>query len=154
MILGWSFDPLTEFWNIEIVEDGYIKTLDDRADFSERSKIVLVGGSTVAGAGATSFKKTIASNIQRLLNEKELPYKVINAGTGGWTSSNQVSYLLHKLPYEKDVKMVVFLDGYNDLMRGFVPRDCWDSHLCSKNRLLKARRLENSQIAEGFRCVA
>lgn len=90
--------------------------LDPGADF----RVVLLGGSTVAGYPSRPGR-TISAYLERLL-DRESPhdYNVINAGVGGWFSVNQTAFLLHKvLPFLKPDAVVV-LDGVNDAKRAVV----------------------------------
>lgn len=83
-------------------------------------RVIMLGGSSMFGLGVKSKNKTIAANIERLINHKEKSrlnperfIQVLNFGHPGAHSSAELAkfsqYLIH---LEPDV--VISFDGYND----------------------------------------
>jgi hypothetical protein len=120
-LLGWRYHQKAVFWGLLVSEEGFVlNSADDNSAFHDDAqvRVFILGGSTVAGAGASSNEKTIASRLERFLSSKlGKSVEVVNAGTGGWYSANEVSYLIHEiLPFYKP-NVVLILDGYNDSWR-------------------------------------
>lgn len=79
--------------------------------------IIVVGGSTVEGRGASSLGKTIPAQLERMLNEKtstKRRIRVLNAGVAGYTAYQQLSQLDGKLLNEFPPNLVISFDGRND----------------------------------------
>ena len=80
----------------------------------ERGQLVVavLGGSTVQGVGAGCPRFTIPSILERLLS---IHYKIeavcINHGVAGWSSADQLHFLIHGLEYHPDI--CIFYDGWN-----------------------------------------
>ncbi len=105
---------------------GYVSNTSDSDTFSftkasRTHRILIYGGSTVQGVGASANEKTIAAQLESILNERYRPaqlkrYEVINAGIGGFYSTQELLYFtLEGLHYKPDT--VVVLDGLNDFHR-------------------------------------
>jgi hypothetical protein len=81
--------------------------------------VLITGGSTVHGVGATSNENTISARMMRHLNEKSggTRYRVLNMGMGSWIAYQQfISLSRFGLPFDPD--WIVVMDGHND---GVVP---------------------------------
>ena len=81
--------------------------------------VLLTGGSTVHGVGATSHENTISARLMHHLNDKSngVRYRVLNMGMGSWIAYQQfLSLSLFGLPFDPD--WIVVMDGHND---GVVP---------------------------------
>ncbi len=125
------FDPITQsrlppnerYQYLEVNEHGFIKNAhtDSLLDvFPEKPqnfyRIILIGGSTTAGAEIDT-KDTIATQLENILNEKKpnenYIYQVLNFGMGSANSgSNLVRFFQQIMYYEPD--MIISLEGYND----------------------------------------
>ena len=87
----------------------------DPANSKKLNRIILVGGSTMYGAGATSDETTIAGNLQQIINNS-LPlnnFEVINAGIQGINSYAEITVIEDII--ELNPSIVIVLDGWNDL---------------------------------------
>ena len=77
--------------------------------------IVITGGSAVLGVGATSNERTIAGQLEAVLNERQSrqKYRVLNLGMGSWIAYQQlVGLTLFGLPLAPD--WIVTMDAHND----------------------------------------
>ncbi|MFZ0693967.1 MAG: SGNH/GDSL hydrolase family protein, partial [Alphaproteobacteria bacterium] len=77
--------------------------------------VVITGGSVVHGVGATANDKTIAGQLEAVLNARQSKYKyrVVNLGMGSWIAYQQfIGLSLFATPLDPD--WVVVMDGYND----------------------------------------
>lgn len=91
-------------------------------------RIVLFGGSTMAGQNSGNNSHTIPAYFERLVRTEwpEASVQVINAGVFGYNSTNE------RLRYELEFRrqwpgMVIFLDGYNDASVPMLTPD-WHPH--------------------------
>lgn len=80
-------------------------------------RVIFLGGSTVEGSGAESIKNNLPAkfkeNINSFLKSKDKNVEVINAGVGGYRSSQELLYFITELKeYEPD--LVIFYNGWND----------------------------------------
>jgi len=88
----------------------------DPQNIQGKSRIVLMGGSTMYGAGATSDQSTIAGYLQEIV-DKKIPKKkleIINAGIQGIDSDTELKMMkadiIKLLP-----EFIIIFDGWNDL---------------------------------------
>ena len=78
-------------------------------------RIIVVGGSTVWGTGASSNETTFPAFVKRILKEEHgKNIEVINAGMGAYFSFQELILLTHKLVY-LNPDLVIFFNGYNDI---------------------------------------
>lgn len=87
--------------------------LEEEADL----RIFVLGGSTVAGAG-TYPSASISAYLERMLQRRwNLEANVVNAGVGGWASTNQLAFLMHNLVPFFNPDALIVVDGFNDVKR-------------------------------------
>ena len=117
----WRFVEGNVFWGLEIGEHGYVlnKRKTARSYRPEAdANIFIVGGSTVAGGGATSNSTTIAAFLERQLSRTTgQDINVVNAGVGGWWSRQELSWFVTYALPSHHIDAVIFFDGYNDSWR-------------------------------------
>ena len=120
-LFGWRYPGDAVFWGLRVSEEGFV--LDDPEgasafDESAALEILVLGGSSVAGAGASSSRQTISAHLEELLSQRlGQRVNVVNGGVGGWYSANQLAFLVAEaLPFQRP-GLVVVLDGYNDSWR-------------------------------------
>lgn len=78
-------------------------------------KIVITGGSSIFGMGASSNKGTIASNLERTLYEEfNIKSEVVNLGVPGFTSYQEMLSIYYYFMDEK-ADIVISFSGYNDI---------------------------------------
>jgi len=83
-------------------------------------RVFVLGGSTMMGQGATWAAATVPSRLEYWLRRRQPPgspwtIRVVNAGVGGYTSTQeQVLITTRLLAYAPDAFLVC--DGYNDFM--------------------------------------
>lgn len=82
---------------------------------SNALRIIVLGGSTVMGQGAFVPEENLPAQIERVLkeNKRKTSIEVINAGVGGYNSSQELLYLMSELVYYKPDIVIVY-DGWND----------------------------------------
>jgi len=91
---------------------------------SDMYRILMVGGSTMFGAGATSDETTIPGYLQQLLNEKDFGFdiEVINSGIQGADSNTELKFIEQKLvTFSPD--LIIIYDGWNDLRANNAPME-------------------------------
>ena len=78
-------------------------------------RIIMLGGSTLFGYGATSDETTIPGFLQKKFEMTDSDFKVeiINAGSSGAYSKTETLYVKHKL-LDFDPDLIIVYDGWND----------------------------------------
>jgi hypothetical protein len=94
------------------VKDGIRLTCCVPADY--QNIIYLFGGSTIYNTEVPD-DYTVASHLQKIINEKNLPYRVKNYGTTSVSVSQQTELLKTLSLVDGDV--VAFYDGHNDILQ-------------------------------------
>ncbi|MEO5335340.1 MAG: SGNH/GDSL hydrolase family protein [Magnetospirillum sp. WYHS-4] len=84
---------------------------------ANEARIMIFGGSSVAGQGAGDGAHTIAGYLERMANQARLygerRVRVVNAGVGGFYSAQELArFLFEGLLYQPDA--VIFFHGSND----------------------------------------
>ncbi len=103
----WKTKPYTGKY-VNIDEDGHRKTIKNPDP--EAKKVFMLGGSTLWGEGSPD-DGTIPSYLQAKLGNG---YNVTNMGQTGFTSVQELSYLLDRLTKGDVPDIVIFYDGVND----------------------------------------
>ena len=89
---------------------------------SDTYRIIMVGGSTMFGAGATADNTTIPGYLQQFLDEIDFGFnlEVINAGIQGADSNMELNLMEQKLiKFHPD--LILVYDGWNDLRANNIP---------------------------------
>ena len=121
--LGFRYVPNSRYGNLKISSDSFISNTEENKIFDLKNsklhkRIFILGGSSLAGSGATSNNTTIPSFLEKLLNKNrnssnDAKYQVINAGVDGYFTFNQLGYIVSDIMrYEPD--MIIIFDGWND----------------------------------------
>ncbi len=123
-LMGWRYPKPSVYWDLQTDQDGFIPNRrGDRSavDREAAVRIWLVGGSTMAGSGASANNRTIAAFLEEILEETMgRSISVVNAGVGGWSSPNELAFLTQELlPFHRPDAVVV-MNGYNDTWRAVV----------------------------------
>jgi hypothetical protein len=113
----------TSEFNLFVDDFGFIGNAEKSAQRSYRKpgdvyRIIVSGGSTVAGWGATSNTKTWPAVLERLLNERREEFanknvEVINAGVFGYNITQEFIRFSTELIYMQPDMLIVF-DGINE----------------------------------------
>lgn len=115
--LGFRYRPNTTYGKLSINQFGFIDNGSPFPDLSHKAagtqRILILGGSTVAGSGASSNATTIPAQLERMLNARGGRYEVMNAGVDGYTSFQELGYFQSTL-YRYSPDLVIFYDGWND----------------------------------------
>jgi hypothetical protein len=119
---GYEFIP-GKFYSehIKIGPDGFICGIPcEEVPFNKPGneiRFFIFGGSTIAGAYSNTVFNTIPYHLSNYLESdnyyRRYTVRVVNAGVGGWFSSQQVSKLVSQVSLMKP-DYVIFLDGHND----------------------------------------
>jgi lysophospholipase L1-like esterase len=80
-------------------------------------RIIMLGGSSMAGLGVSDNRQTIAAQLESLLNARPpdagLRYQVLNFGAaGGYTGAETTRFFMRLAHVQPD--LVICLDGFND----------------------------------------
>lgn len=79
----------------------------------EKFTIFILGGSTVAGLGASCNDQTISAHLERLLQSRYKNIEVINAGVAGYFSAKELLRISNEiLFYDPDI--IIDIGGTND----------------------------------------
>lgn len=99
-------------------------------------RILILGGSTAWGLGASSNQSTIAGALELLLNKSsgDVVYRVMSGAYQGWQSRQELIALMEFYEYF-DPDYVIALTGYNDLHVLSLGGDT-DLQMRSENHLL------------------
>lgn len=116
-ILGYRYKPNCKFDYVNTGRRGNIIT-DQDPDLSQKSsgkfRVLVFGGSAVAGSGITHLQHSIPHQLQENLSKYIDNIEVINCGVGGYTSYQSMLYFLELTESKPD--FVVVYDGWNDLL--------------------------------------
>lgn len=126
--MRFDFKGVVEDAEFGLDEHGFVLTADQPE--TPEASVVLLGGSTVFGVGASSYRTTIASHLQRLLNERAPGrYIVHNAGVRGFHSLQEFTTYVNDIRPGLRPSIVVSLNGRNDdhLMRKAIGRGNFDT---------------------------
>jgi lysophospholipase L1-like esterase len=78
-------------------------------------QIFMFGGSTMWGVGSRD-DYTIPSWLQRMLDRRHLCAEVTNLGQDGYVSTQEVLFLAEQIRSGRRPNLVIFYDGYNDIL--------------------------------------
>ncbi len=132
LVLSRHFDPLCQvrqvpgarYYGLEVNSHGFLgnghtdsllNTYPEKPDRLYR--IILLGGSSVAGLGAVGNQETIPAFLESLLNKGARggkAFQVLNFGSPGGYTATEAGLLLFELAHVQP-DMVIAFDGYNDL---------------------------------------
>lgn len=123
-ILGYRYPASFDFKYVRTGKRGFILNDPDRpepdlsADRPDCFRILLLGGSTVAGSGVSAPDKTISSRLEFHLNNLQIEgikkFEVINLGFGGYTNPQSQLYMWQHFDIKADY--VIVYDGWNDFV--------------------------------------
>jgi len=124
--LKLRLDPFTIYANYpnqnsasySINSDGFRDTYTSNP--APEQLAIVIGGSAAFGQGLFSDNDTFASHISRL-NQK---YRVMNAGTVGFLSGQELSQMFHVLDRLVPSVYIVF-DGWNDIFEPYTYTGSW-----------------------------
>ena len=89
---------------------------------SDHFRIMMLGGSTMFGTGATYDDTTIPGYLQSFFDESQLDseIEIINAGIQGADSNTELKLIENKL-LQFSPDMIIIYDGWNDLRSNHMP---------------------------------
>ncbi|MCR4378311.1 MAG: hypothetical protein NUV50_09510, partial [Rhodospirillales bacterium] len=135
-ILGYRLRPNYEYLTIDPLTGADIRPLrtnrfgfisnsntpDTDAEITHNTiNIFLTGGSTIQGSGATANSKTIAAQLEKMLNtrleppgyRRERAIHVINAGVAGYNATQELIYMAVELQYLAP-SIFIMINGINE----------------------------------------
>ena len=127
-----AFDPVTlvrlvpndTYGVLPIGKFGFIENKEEGTTFSYNkndniTRVIMLGGSSMAGSGSSRVSETISSQLEQLINDKlskeksKRYYEVLNFGAGGgYSGAELVKFIQYLIYLEPDI--VIALDGFND----------------------------------------
>jgi len=137
--------------------EGELINIDDRgirrttntvttSDSPDRPRIYLLGGSTLCGHGARD-EHTIPSCLARLLGERGRQVEVVNLGQLGYVNTQEVFTLWTELQRNRAPQIVIFVDGFNDILSTLVNQTTgWSINEVSRQREFKVSRQPASEL--------
>jgi hypothetical protein len=133
--LGWIGSPDIELPTISTNSIGFRDGPIEKRKPGER-RVLILGGSTAWGLGASSNEHTVASTLESLLNEgtEGHVYRVMSGAYLGWQSRNELIALM-EYHDRFDPDFVIVLTGYNDLYSLTFGRDR-ELHMRPESRML------------------
>ena len=135
------------FWKFD--KFGLVLTPDQKnINNLPEKKIVIFGGSTVFGIGSSNLSNTIASNIYKIINKKNLDYfyRVYNAGTRGFFSYQEYIKYLNDIKKEINPDIVIVLNGRNDVYlasKGFLQENFDTEYSLHIEKFIKKKQSNN-----------
>jgi hypothetical protein len=126
--MRFNFKGIVENAEFGLDSYGFVTTANQPT--SAQESILILGGSTVFGVGASSYRTTIASRLQALLNEHAPgKYIVHNGGVRGFSSLQEFVYYVNDVRTQIAPSIVISLNGRNDdhLMRKALDRGTFDT---------------------------
>lgn len=139
--------------SININSEGFrgseFSAIKEQNDF----RIIMLGGSTMFGTGATSDDTTIPGYLQSFFDESQLDNKieVINAGIQGADSNTELKLIENKL-LQFSPDLVIIYDGWNDLRSNQTPTKLlknWDN-ICEFGKKYNFDTVISLQPLAGF----
>jgi lysophospholipase L1-like esterase len=113
----WRHGPArSRFVNFD--ERGFRVTINPAKPGATREvRVLVLGGSTVAGDGYVRDEDTIASRLSARLNQAFPALRVVvtNAGQSGYGQDNEIAMMVKLLREGERPDLVVFCDGPNDV---------------------------------------
>ena len=114
--LGWLGVPNTSLPTIQHNELGFRdRPVEPRKP--NEIRVLVLGGSTAWGLGASSTAATVPGALERRLNDGTAPasYRVMNGAFSGWSSRQERVALLELFGVFRP-DLVIALTGYNDML--------------------------------------
>ena len=109
-----SIVPNQNFSTVNINSDGFRGTEIKSVKSNDDYRIIIIGGSTVFGAGLINDEQTIPFELYKKFNEKYTHVEVINAGISSITSFEELYHIKTKL-VDLEPDMIIVYDGANDV---------------------------------------
>jgi len=115
-----TWEPNQHMQTININNEGFRGLEIQREKSEDTYRIIMVGGSTTFGYGASLDQNTIPVHLQEKFNQVNLEKKVevINAGIHGYNSNDELTLVKNKLVHY-DPDLVIIFDGSNDIFRPY-----------------------------------
>ena len=111
----WQIYPDQHYEHVNINSFGFRGVEISKEKPENVYRIIMLGGSTLFGYGASSDETTIPGFLQKKFETTDSDFKVevINAGSSGAYSKTETLYVKHKL-LDFDPDLIIVYDGWND----------------------------------------
>ena len=123
-LFGWRYPGRSVYWDLETDKDGFIpneKGLSSAVDRDAEVSIWMVGGSTVAGSGASANNRTISAQLEALLRkEKRTDCLGIECRSRRMVFAERTGVITQELLPLHRPDAVIVMNGYNDTWRAVV----------------------------------
>jgi len=117
--VGWRSHEFSGKF-IHVDSSGCRMTVQDvRPGDREPAEVSIFGGSSAWGIYARD-SQTIPSHLARLLNDRGYPCRITNEAEKGYTFLQGVTRLITLLQQGKRPDLVVFYDGFNDVINAYL----------------------------------
>jgi len=110
-----------------------------RAAETNRQAIVVLGDSIAAGSGV-ELSEAFPNLLQKRIDEKRLPYEIVNAGVSGDTTAGG----LRRMPWllKRPVDVLLIELGGNDGLRGIAP----EQTQANLEQIIRLAREKNAEV--------
>lgn len=110
----YSIKPNQHYSTININNHGFRGSDFDISNPNNEYRIVIIGGSTVFGAGMANDEQTFPHELNNILDKHYENVRVINAGISSITSFEELYHIKEKIiPFNPN--MIIVYDGANDV---------------------------------------
>jgi|LWDU01.1.fsa_nt_gi lysophospholipase L1-like esterase len=106
--------PNQHFTTVNINNDGFRGAEINESKTNNDYRIIVIGGSTVFGAGVGTDNNTFPYELNNKFKEKFNNVEVINAGISSLTSFEELYHFKEKL-IQLEPNLVIIYDGWNDV---------------------------------------
>jgi len=106
--------PNQHFTTVNINNEGFRGTEINVSKTNNDYRIIIIGGSTVFGAGLGNDNQTIPYELNKKFKEKFNNVEVINAGISSLTSFEELYHFKEKL-IQLEPNLVIIYDGWNNV---------------------------------------
>lgn len=127
-----SIKGYAKYSNFRMNNYGFRNNYDVTKEKAKNTfRIIVIGGSTAWGTGASSNDTVWTAVLERILRQRGgANFEVLNAACTGYISFQELMYLQFKL-IEFSPDLIIVLDGYNDIIiSSLYPEEKYQYNIC------------------------